>query len=242
MTCEELRAHDEAIALGVAGPEETAELQAHLARQCENCTPAFRQALTLVTGLSTLAAEAAPSPALRRRIVASVQPERKAAVPLWWALPLAASLALAGYFGWRSWQLQEDVRLARQELRASLQLEASTQQALSVLTDPGTKQVTFGGAEPLPPQGRVFVNPQRGVLLIAERLPQIAPDKTFEFWLVPAQGAPVPAGTFLANNNGRAVHYRPGAVDLSGVAAVAVSLEDKPGVQVPTKILFVAKL
>ena len=49
---------------------------------------------------------------------------------------------------------------------------------------------------------RVFVNPERGVLLFANNLPRLESGKVFEMWLVPKSGVPRPAGAFRADDAG----------------------------------------
>ena len=79
MTCDELRDQYELYALGLAGRAGKAELGAHLHRGCETCTAGVRSARGLVTLLAATAPPVAPSPRLRRRIMASVGVERSAA-------------------------------------------------------------------------------------------------------------------------------------------------------------------
>ena len=69
---------------------------------------------------------------------------------------------------------------------------------------------SFGGAQPRPPQGKVFVNPTRGVLLIASNLPRTPADKIYEMWIIPKGAKPVPAGLFQSQQDGNAMHVRPG--------------------------------
>ena len=82
--------------------------------------------------------------------------------------------------------------------------------------------------------GRVFVNPERGVLLFANNLPRLERGKVFEMWLVPKSGAPLPAGTFRADDAGGAVHLNVQGFDLAGIAAVALSVEPEGGSPAPT--------
>jgi len=108
------------------------------------------------------------------------------------------------------------------------------EQAFSFLNQPGTRQVNFGGAQPQPPRGNVFVNGRLGVLLIAGNLPQLAPGRTYEMWVIPKGGAPRPAGLFQSAANGSAMHLLSGPVDVASVGAIAVSVEPETGSQAPT--------
>src|SRR5271155_2645724 len=87
-------------------------------------------------------------------------------------------------------------------------------QAFAILSGPRTTEVSFGGAEPRPPQGKVFVTPARGVLLIASNLPRTPADRIYEMWIIRKGANPVPAGLFQSQDDGSAIHVRPGSVDL----------------------------
>ena len=78
MNCEELRDHYELYAMGVADEPERSEIREHLSRGCEVCMSEMKRARELTALLGVGAAPAAPSPKLRRRILASVGFEQRA--------------------------------------------------------------------------------------------------------------------------------------------------------------------
>jgi anti-sigma-K factor RskA len=89
----------------------------------------------------------------------------------------------------------------------------------------------------------VFVNPSRGVLLIASNLPRTPADKIYEMWIIPKAAKPVPAGLFQSQDDGNAMHVQPGMVDVSSTAAIAVTVENQAGADQPTtQPLIVAPL
>src|SRR5437899_8707472 len=92
MNCNELRDFYEMYAIGVAEDPERGEIRAHLNRDCEVCMQGIKQARQVATLLGASAAPAAPSPKLRRRILASVGVEERR---FGWAPFLAAALALS---------------------------------------------------------------------------------------------------------------------------------------------------
>jgi anti-sigma-K factor RskA len=114
---------------------------------------------------------------------------------------------------------------------------------LALLSAPETiVRVSQEGAAQ-PPQGKVFLNPARGVLLLASNLPPAPEGKIYEMWVIPAAGNPVPAGLFQTDPNGTAVHLQEGPVDLAATGAVAVTLEAAGGAPQPTsQPLIVAPL
>ena len=151
-----------------------------------------------------------------------------------WAAAVAA-LIVIGLWQWtdRSRAAEEVTALRAQLLQAHA--EGTRMRAvMEFLRTPETRQVTFGIGEQAPPRGRVLVNPRRGVLLIAENLPALAPERTYQFWLVPKGGAPQPAGLFQSVPGGLAVHSFEGRFDAANTVAVAVSVEPAGGSPAPT--------
>jgi anti-sigma-K factor RskA len=228
VTCEELRPDYTAYALGIAGEPERAGISEHLARECPNCVPGIASAMATVTAMSEAVKMTEPPKSLRRRVLASVGRESKTSrlgVYLPWAITAALSIALLaiGISGRR--QIGDTAKL---------------RQALTILNDPAARDVSFGESEK-PSKGRVFVSPNQGVVFIGANLPRIGSDRTFELWLLPAAGNPVPAGLFQSQSDSTAVFVRPGAV--TNTAAIAVTVEPEGGSPQPTTTPFiVAKL
>ena len=76
----------------------------------------------------------------------------------------------------------------------------------AILYGPSTVEASFGGSQPRPPRGKVFVNPSQGVLLIASNLPPTPADKIYEMWLIPKGAKPIPAGLFQSYQRGGPAH------------------------------------
>lgn len=228
MTCDELRPDYPSYALGILGDPERTEILEHLERKCENCVPGVASALATVAAMSGAVKMTEPPKSLRRRVLASVEREPKTSrigVFLPWAITAALSLALLaiGISGRR--QLGDTEKLRH---------------ALSILNDPSAKDVTFGESQK-PSRGRVVVSAGQGVVFIGANLPHIDSGKTFEMWLIPGKGNPVPAGLFESQSDATAVFVRPGAV--TNTSAIAVTVEPEGGSQQPTTTPFiVAKL
>ncbi len=203
----------------------------------------MKRAAGLNALLACAAPEARPSSRLRRRILASVGGERRFPWAWVWAATVAAALIGAVYLGNR---LQEETS-ASASLRRQLQQQgietARLNEALAILSGPDTAEAAFGNAQPRPPRGKVFVNPRRGVLLIASNLPPAPAGKLYEMWMIPRAGNPIPAGLFQSRDDGNAVNIRAGAVDLSQTNGVAVTMENQEGAAQPTsQILILASL
>ena len=113
------------------------------------------------------------------------------------------------------------------EMEANL---ARMRDAVRMMAEPDTKQVTFGKG----PQGRVLVNPKRGVLFLASNLPQLPAGKIYELWVIPKGGAPKPSGLFQPDAGGNAMHMVAGPIDVASTGAFAVSVEPEAGSAAPT--------
>jgi hypothetical protein len=244
MNCEELQDHYELYAMGVAGEPEKSEIREHLNRECEVCMAAMKRARALTTILGGSASEAMPSPKLRRRVLASVGYEQR---QFGWTPFLAAAtvlcLAAAVYFGGREKDFADTAtRLRDQVGRQTVELTRMNE-AFAILNGPETTVTSFGTGQPQPPKGKVFVNPARGVLLIASNLPPAPAGKVYEMWVIPKGGKPMRAGEFQSQSDGTAIHVRRGAVDVNTTGAVAVTMENEGGADQPTlPILAVAAL
>jgi hypothetical protein len=232
MTCDELRGNYASYALGIATDPERAWIAEHLGSQCPNCVPGVASAMATVTAMSGAVPLTEPPKHLRRRVLASIEAEPKRwrrGVLVPWAIVAALSIALItiGLTGRR--QVGDTVKLQR---------------ALSILNDPATRDVTFGETEkPSLPEarGRVFVSAGKGVVFIGAGLPRIDPGKTFELWVFPVTGNPVPGGLFQSQPDATAVFVRPGPME--DAASIAVTVEPEGGSAQPTtKPLIVTKL
>jgi anti-sigma-K factor RskA len=239
MKCEELRDQYELYAMGVAEDPERAEIRAHLDRGCEVCMKEMKRARDVVSLFGASVDPAAPSPKLRRRILASVGVEQRG---FGWApwLGLLAALSLVGvfYFDARERSSLEELAAVRGQMRQQAVDLTRLNEAMTIMTGAGTRQVDFGAGA----KGKVYVNPASGVLLIASNLPPAPAGKAYEMWVIPKGAKPVPAGMFQAQADGTAMHVQRGAVDMNGMT-VAVTLEDQAGAAQPTSTpLIVAPL
>ena len=234
-TCEQFAEIYELYALGALEPAEQSEIEEHLRTGCPACSSGIRSAAAFGSILATMPEQVQPPSRLRRRVLASVgigQSRR-----IWSPVLAALSVALMMALVWLGREKRDrDLALveARDEIRRSAADLAGARSALQFLDAPETRQVVFGQGKPQPPRGSVFVNPERGVLLIASNLPQAPAGKTYELWLIPRKGAPQPAGLFQSDPQGSAMHLRPGPVDVAATGAVAVTLEPAGGSNAPT--------
>ncbi len=123
-----------------------------------------------------------------------------------------------------------------QIIRLSAQADRA-QQVMDLLNDQSAKRVslTRGGAAPAP-IGRATYLPQKGALLfMASNMETLPPYKTYELWLIPANGHdPIPAGTFQPDAKGNATILMPDLPQDVEAKAFGVTIEDQGGSQTPT--------
>lgn len=244
MSCDELRDYYELYTLGVAEEPELSEIRAHLARNCPTCVPNVRAARDLISLIGATAPPAEPPARLRQRVlaIAGGKPQSRWNWSPVWAAVAAGALIAAVIFNVRAHRASDELAQASAELQR-VQAESAAQsrelarlnEAFAILNQPDVKQAVFGGATPQPPRGRVFLDPLRGVVLLASNLPPAPAGKTYEMWVIPkAKGSkPVPAGLFQSLPDGTALHVLPGPLDVAGTAAVAVTVELAAGAQTP---------
>ena len=230
MTHAEMDELYELYALGALEHEQAAEIEQHLADACPYCRERVGDAARFTSALAGIA-EPVPLPrGLRRRVLASIALHNQAKNWFFGMAALAAAcaalLVLAIVSRSELSRMQDSlgvIRSERDQLRAALEIMSKSE----------TRGVQFGRAETLP-HGRVFVNPNGGLVFVGSQLPHLAADRTFELWLLPQAGAPRPAGLFRPNAEGNSVNVSPLAVDPSDTKAVAVSIEPLQGSSAPT--------
>jgi anti-sigma-K factor RskA len=234
MNCNELRDHYELYALGIAEEPERTEIRAHLDRECEVCMTQMKAARKVASMLGGTASPAAPSPRLRRRILASVGAGHTS---FGWAAALAALAAVAVcaafYFSGRERDYLEEARVLREQSRSqTIELTRLTE-AFAILNGADTTVTSFG--EKLPkPKGTVFFNRSQGLVMIASHLAPAPAGKAYETWMIPKGGKPVRAGMFQSRADGTVMYVQRGAIDTGSIAAFAVTLEVEAGVDAPT--------
>lgn len=236
MSVHEQFAEDLALhALGVLEGDERVALEKHL-EECAGC----RRELEQLRGDMALMAlsTAGPTPPRRARqrlLDAMAREPRQAIAPArrsWWTfLPwaVAAAMAVGLVVLWlQNTDLQRRI--------ASLQNESSQQGAelrrareiVSTLTATDAMRVTLVAAKTPPqPQGKaIYVRDRSSLIFLASNFPALPPQKAYELWLVPTQGAPIPAGVFKPDTHGSAIVINPPLP--AGVAAKAFAITVEP--------------
>jgi len=245
-------------ALDALDGEDRAAFEALVAKdpEIQREVAAYRE---LVGRLGTATAPVPPPAALRERLLRETRPA-PAARPLAWLSPaLATALvaALAGLvvvFAQRNAARREAAfeRQAAQEarqvaqraeaeaaaLRESLAIEVAFRE---LVIRPQSRVVSLAGLPPAPQANArvVWHAERREAVLLASGLAAAPAGKAYELWII-AKAAPVPAGVFQVDAQGRAVFRLPEGLDFAGVKTFAVTLEPEAGVPAPTGPMVLA--
>ena len=238
-------------------PEEQRAAQAHLG-VCAYCRAALAETLPDVAVVGMSAEQQAPPEGARQRLMARIANIPQAAVTpvkppaplppreervtgfwmgwLGWAAALAM-LAIAVYLGYGNRRLQQQVSEDRGQI-ARLAAGADRAEAMTeALTSPAAKQVTLTETRgPAKPMGHATYLPARGALIfVASNLHPVPENKTYELWLIPANGkAPMPAGLFRPDAGGSASVVMPALPPGVEARAFGVTIEDAQGSLTPT--------
>jgi anti-sigma-K factor RskA len=240
MTEHEQFAEDLALyALGVLQSEERVALQKHL----EGCASCGRELERLRGDMALMAlSTAGPAPPRRARqrlLEALAREPRPAPVRrVWWAMvPWVAALALGLMTVWLQ-KLDLQRRIAGLESASAQQL-AELQRArevVSTLTATDALRVTLVAAKTPPqPQGKaIYVRARSSLIFLASNFQALPAQKAYELWLIPINGAPIPAGVFKPDAHGSATVIDPPLPLGVEAKAFAITVEPENGSSVPT--------
>jgi anti-sigma-K factor RskA len=244
MTAHEQYAEDLALyALGSLEGEELSAMERHL-EECASCRRELEQLRGDLGMLALEVAGPAPPQRSRKRLLEAIALESRPRVaearPRWWTwVPVFASIVLAvvAIALWR-----ENVQRGRRigALQAEISQNAGTlehaKMVIAMLESPDAVRVSLAPGQTKPqPHGKAMYLPQKGALIfMASNMPMPPQSKTYEVWLVPVTGAPIPAGTFMPDQSGSATVMMPPLPSGVQAKAFAVTVENQGGSQTPT--------
>jgi anti-sigma-K factor RskA len=256
---DELREQAELYVLGALAPADRQAFEVHL-KSCADCAAHVKSLAPVTEALAYAALQHDPPPALRARVVGSVAGstgdagESRERFPgssrttLPW-LAAAASLVLAAALGVYAANLRSrinalEIRLQEATDRATAgerqlaelrRVSAEAQNQVAVLAAPDLQRIDLAG-QPRAPQAsaRAFWSRSRGLVFTATSLPGLPAGKTYQLWVLTKQAAPISAGLFKPDQQGRVVAMFETGVDLPQPIGMAVTIEPDGGVPSPT--------
>ena len=242
MSAHEQFAEDLALyALNVLQGEERLALEKHL-EGCAGCRSELERLRGDLALMALSTGGPAPPQRARQRLLEALarEPRRAPVQRGWWSLvPWVAAAALA--LGLAAVWLQKS-ELQRQ--MAGLQSEAAQQRAelerarqvVSTLTATDAMRVTLVVAKTAPqPQGKaIYVRDRSSLIFLASNFRALPAQKAYELWLIPTNGAPIPAGVFKPDAHGSATVINPPLPAGVEAKAFAITVEPGDGSSVPT--------
>lgn len=158
-------------------------------------------------------------------------------------LAAAAALIVAAALGLEVNSLRSRLQESDSKLAALEASDSRAKQVAEVLTAPTAQRVVLTAPKtPAPPTGRVVYLPSRGGLILqASNLAPIPAGKTYELWVIPADGSPpIPAGLFKPDAAGNGSVVLPSIPQGVQAKAFGVTLEDAAGSKTPTAPILLA--
>ena len=244
-------------ALGALEGDEKQAIESHVA-SCGDCARKLAEAQGRIALLAFAAPCVEPSPAVKQRLMQQVRAAAEAAAPervpptrahreaersgglfgrRWGSIliPTAAVLALATILLWNeNHQLDQQLASLREAMQQQQQQLQDAQAIADLVADPNTVIVPLA-QQPDMPKGtaRVMYNMKLGTLTYDGQLDPAPAEKSYQLWIVPAQGNPISAGVFnpVSGQSNRWTMKMPAGVSPK---AFAVTLEPAGGMPQPT--------
>jgi anti-sigma-K factor RskA len=232
------------LALEALQGDERVTLEKHL-EGCASCRSELERLRGDMALLALSASGPAPPRRSRERLLKAIAKEPRAQKigaarrSSWTLLPwLAAAglLLVAGFFWQQSDRLAQRVaRLQDESAQQHTQLERA-REVVSTLTSTDALRVTLVAAQAPPqPQGKaIYVRERSSLIFLASNMPALPPQRSYELWLIPTNGAPIPAGMFKPDARGSATVVEPPLPGGVEAKAFAITVEPEQGSSAPT--------
>jgi anti-sigma-K factor RskA len=232
-------------ALGALTGQERLGLEKHL-QECADC----REELVKLRGDAALLAFSAGGPKpparSRERLMAAIAKEprpirvlQRARKSWWnvleWAVAVAA-VVLVLLLSKQNGELRNRISGLQANFAGDEQQLLQAKQLIASLTSTDAQHFTLVASKAPPqPQGKaIYLRSSGTVLFLASNMPQLPAQKTYELWLIPASGAPIPAGLFRPDSHGDATVVKPPLPAGVEAKAFAITIEPESGSPAPT--------
>ena len=219
----------------------------------ESCAACRREVQSVRSDLGLLAlSTAGPRPPARSkdRLMRAIAAEPRGAVSRepqrvqrhglsWGLIPAVVALGLLVAVGnlWRqNGELHDNLaRMASLYQNTTTQL-AQAQEKLHLLSAPDAMQVSLSpqSQQRMPHATAIYSPSMKRCMLMASNLAPLPPGKAYQLWLIPMEGAPMPAGMFKPDDRGNAMMVNHPMPEGVVAKAFAVTVEDATGSDKPT--------
>jgi anti-sigma-K factor RskA len=182
----------------------------------------------------------------RDRFIAAIakEPRRAQVLPrkgmTWWGTLEWAAAVAAVVFIVVLWNQNSDLRRRVASLQANsadqqTQLAQAKELIASLSSAEAEHFILVASNTPPQPQGKaIYVRSSGTLVFLASNMPQLPLQKTYELWLIPASGAPIPAGLFRPDPHGSATVIKPPLPLGIEAKTFAITIEPAAGSSAPT--------
>ena len=177
------------------------------------------------------------------------------------SVPPAPPSAVSRLLPWAGWAVAAGLAVAagnllqqRNALRGTVATQntqmarlssdsATAQEVLNTLTDRNAQRVTLASTKQkaVPEARATYVASKGALVFIASNLTPLEPYKTYELWIIPANGSnPLAVGTFQPDNQGNASIILPNLPKGVAAKAFGITVENQGGSAAPTLPIIMA--
>lgn len=229
MDCEQLAPLYEQYARGLLQGDERAELDAHLARGCPQCTPGVARKKR------EIAQPARPVPAVQS------PPAPRPMFPAWAWIAAVALALVTGYtirqMGNQNMQLEKlrkQMRIAMLQNQALQNQMEQGQRISAIMMSSGSMPLKLMPKDKNMPLLLAYLHPSMGLAITAQEMPSVPPGRTLQLWFMPKKGPPKSIAIFRPNAAGQIDLIAPVNMPMNEIAGIAVTEEPAGGSPQPT--------
>jgi anti-sigma-K factor RskA len=233
-------------ALGTLEGDERVELEKHL-KDCADCRHELEQLRGDAALLALSVSGPAPPARTRGRLMSALTHKPRISLEQpsvrrisWWSVMGWVSAAAAVAIAVILWRTDANLRSRMANLQNEFNEQQTelqrAQEVTATLNATDALRVTIVPSRAAPqPQGRIIYVPSRSSLIfLANNLPPLPARRTYELWLIPRSGSPIPGGVFKPDTHGNVTVVNPRLPQGVETKTFAITVEPETGSQLPT--------
>jgi len=155
----------------------------------------------------------------------------------WLGWAAAAAMVVLSVLLWNENSGMKQILVAKNEESAQARRELEDLRKIAApILSPQSQRITVVSVKSAPqPQGKAFyLRSRNSLVFVASNMAPLPSHKAYQLWLVPVDGAPIPAGVFKPDARGSGTIVSPPLPQGVEAKAFAITVEDEAGVPHPT--------